>query len=397
MQSKNVAEGARCKRHRQKMNKASKSIGKGRKLLLLLALLISMALTADALLYPRLCCSTAPATTYNRGANAIWLRYLWYFGKHSDAALSSLIDKLKQGQFKYLYFHVRSLDEQGKLMHRYKENALTINTRIKNEMPGAKSIAWIYVQSVYLQAKQKTTDISKSDIRQNMVKEAKYLVEECGFDGIQWDYEFYPSGNKDMLALLDETRRALPNAYISVATPCWYPGTLWGFSDSDFKELAAHCDQIAVMCYDTFFYYPRAYSWLVAQQAKHVTRACTLANQESEKQSGQDDAGLMGGQPQSQTKPQTKPHKCSVILGLPVYDEGTAGHLTHSENLRTALAGVNAGLNELAKRDRSRGNTDKDSDHPARSLESFEGVAPFAEYTMDEGEWRDFQKFWVTP
>jgi hypothetical protein len=352
---------------------------KVRKLVIWLGLFVCFALSVDALLFPRLCCGTAPATTYNRGANGIWLRYLWYFGKHSDAALGSLIEKLKQGQFKYLYFHVRSVDEQGKLMHRYKDNALKINARIKEAMPGAKSIAWIYVQSVYLQAKQKTTDISKAEIRKNMVQEAKYLVEECGFDGVQWDYEFYPSGNKDMLALLDETRQALPHAFISVATPCWYPGTLWGFSDADFKELAAHCDQIAVMCYDTFFYYPRAYSWLVAQQAKHVTRGCTLANQESSKLRGQEG------------------RKCTVILGLPVYDEGTSGHLTHSENLRTALHGVNAGLNELAKRDRSRGNTEKDSEHPARSLESFEGVAPFAEYTMDEGEWRDFQKFWVAP
>ena len=183
-----------------------------------------------------------------------------------------------------------------------------------------------------------------------MIEEARWLVEECNFDGIQWDYELFPRNEPNFNTLLDETRAQLgKEVFISIATPMWYPDPLLGWDRKNFSEASKHCDQIAVMCYDSFYYYPRAYTWLVEQQAINVTRAVKDASS-----------------------------NCSVMLGIPVYDAGTVGHMTHSENIRTALTGVRNGLS-----------------NPKAYPEVFDGVSPFAEYTMDEDEWGQYRKWWL--
>lgn len=61
-------------------------------------------------------------------------------------------------------------------------------------------------------------------VREKMIDEAKWLVNECGFDGIQWDYEYVRVGSKALPELLDATRRALPpGTPISVDAPVWCP------------------------------------------------------------------------------------------------------------------------------------------------------------------------------
>ena len=300
---------------------------------------------ADFIYYPSTVEPKSPS--FNKGKNGLWLRYKWYFGEHSDNEVEAMINRLKENQIKYAYFHVRSTKHDGSLKYRYKENAIKLNAKMHALLPETKSIAWIYVESNF---GRDGVDIAKKEIREKLIAQAKWLVEECNFDGIQWDYEFFPNKEPHFGKLLIETRDALgPNRHISVATPMWYPGTLWGWQNEYFTEIAQNCDQIAVMCYDSFFYYPRAYTWLVEQQAVNVTSAVGKAN-----------------------------NNCKVILGIPVYDEGTIGHITHAENIRAALAGVRNGL---ANRD--------------ANLDTFEGVSPFAEYTMDENEWTQYRQLWL--
>ncbi|MCA9802247.1 MAG: hypothetical protein KC777_09685 [Cyanobacteria bacterium HKST-UBA02] len=310
--------------------------------IVLLALIFAIV---DFACYPSRVSTRAPSA--NQGKNGLWLRYLWYFGKKSEKEKESLAARLKDNQIVYAYFHVRSTDAQGRLKFRYRENALALNQFIHDHAPGVRSIAWVYVPSRY---GQNGVDLRSSKTRTNLVREADWLINDCGFDGIQWDYEFFPCGEPDFTRLLDETREKLGRDHlISVATPMWYPFTAWGWSDGYFSEVASHCDQIAVMCYDSFYYFPRAYTWLVSQQAVHVTAA--VARSASD---------------------------CRVILGIPVYDGGTAGHISHSENIRTALVGVREGLAE-----------------PGAVESVFDGIAPFADYTMDNEEWRIYRESWL--
>jgi hypothetical protein len=177
------------------------------------------------------------------------------------------------------------------------------------------------------------------------------LIREAGFDGIQWDYESCPDGDRSFLALLEETRSALPpGTLLSAAVPVWMPPPLSsiGWTEDYFGQVSKRCDQLAVMCYDTGFFLPRSYVWLVSQQVIRVTRAVGSANP-----------------------------ACRVIFGLPTYDEGAWSHWSHAESLAMGLRGVQDGI-ESGRAD----------------MRVFAGIAPFADYTTSEGEWRLLQKVW---
>lgn len=315
-----------------------------KKLYLLIAALTVIFL-ADFISYPFL--QNLEYQSANKGANGIWLRYLWYFGKHSQTDEEKLFAQLNKGQFKYAYLHVRSIKADGSLEFHHKETARPFLIRMHTAVPNCKRIAWVYAGTATANG---GVDLSKESVRSKMVQEAIWLIRECGFDGIQWDYEFASNNNPNLLKLLDETRAQLrKNEFLSVATPMWYPLTLWGWDDPYFKRVCSRCDQIAVMCYDSFFYYPRAYAWLLNQQCKHLIPDANVANS-----------------------------NCEVMLGVPSYEKGTAGHLTLTENLRVALPAISKSISSAKP-----------------STKSFAGVAIFAEYTTDENEWNDYYKLWL--
>jgi len=294
-------------------------------------------------------------TSFNKSANGIWLRYLWYFGKKSPEEKDELVERLSENQIEYAYFHVRSTDSHGNLLFKYEKPGSELVELLHRRLPKLRVVAWLYVPSNFGRV---GVDLENKNSRANLVASCKWLTDRCGFDGVQIDYEFFPNTDKMFPQLLDETRAALgPEKLISVATPMWYPGALWGWDAEHFSTVSAHCDQIAVMGYDSWLYHPRAYVWLMEQQAIQVTRAVSTAASVNDLK-----------------------HRCSVIIGIPVYDtdKGTPAHMTYSENLVTALKGIRHGLKS-----------------PDAVPAVFEGVAPFAEYTMDEDEWKQYRRYWL--
>lgn len=290
---------------------------------------------------------TAPEQ--NRGENGLWLRYTWYFGQHTDAEVKDLARQLKARQIRDAYFHVRGVTEAGRLNYRYSRQAQHLLTTLRRETPEIRCIAWIYVGNKRGQGK---VDLSRPQVRKTMAAEALWLVKQCGFDGVQWDYEICDDGDADFLRLLQETRAALPpGKLLSVATPMWLPGPLraWGWSDAYFSRVAAHSDQIAVMCYDSGFVWPRSYVWLLRQQPLHVTQAVIHGD----------------------------PH-CRILFGVPTYGGGFRSHNPRAENLRLALRGIREGLVE-----------------PGVALSVFAGIAPFADYTTDDRDWRTYNRDWL--
>lgn len=289
------------------------------------------------------------STIANKGSNGIWLRYLWYFGKKDQAEKDALVELLGANQIRYAYFHVRGTDNNGNLLFKHDETGRQLTDWMHAKLPGIKTVAWLYIPSNFGRT---GVDLSDPKSRQNICAASKWLIDCCGFDGVQLDYEFFPESDRMFSTLLDETRTAIgADKHLSVATPMWYPNALWGWSSDHFTWVAKHCDQIVVMCYDSWFYEPRMYVWIVEQQAINVTAAVARA----------------------------KAH-CKVMLGVPVYDtdSGTPAHLTFSENFSTAIKGVKQGLK---------------SSHAAPDV--FEGIAPFAEYTMDNQEWQQYRQWWL--
>jgi spore germination protein YaaH len=271
------------------------------------------------------------------GEHGIWLRYTWYFGQHSEAEERALAIRLERHGLKNAFFHVRSIEEDGSLKYRYPEQAKRLVRAVRSRL---RPIAWIYAGNPDGMGK---VDLTRAAVRRRMVEEAVWLVKECGFAGIQWDYEICPSGDKGLIDLLKATRSALPQgSLLSVAAPVWMPADSLGWSEAYFARVARECDQIAVMCYDTGMIVPRAYAWLVRQQVERVTAAVAGVNP-----------------------------ACKVLFGLPAYEEGGPSHNQRSETLAMGLRAVQDALRSLSV---NRG--------------AFGGVSPFAEYTMDEAEWR---------
>lgn len=288
--------------------------------------------------------------SFNTGENGLWLRYTWYAGKRSDADVHLLAQHLNEHQVRYAYFHVRSITRTGKLSVHYPTSARRLVASLHRDAPNVKVLAWIYAGNPRGEG---AVDLANRSVRANMVQEAQWLVHSGGFDGVQWDYESCADGDTDFLALLRETRAALPkDTVLSVAAPMWLPEVLrrWGWSDGYFAQVAKNCDQLAVMCYDSGFVLPRSYVWLVRQQPIHVTQAVAQGNR-----------------------------NCHVLLGIPTYGKGLPSHNPRAENIRLALCGVREGL----------------SDSRA-DLAAFAGVAPFADYTTGPEDWESYRLLWLT-
>jgi hypothetical protein len=307
---------------------------------ILLAVVVLFAL--DWALYPRL--TSVGGVSRDQGRNGIWLRYKWYFGEHGLDQVPALGKQFRDHGVRYAFFHVRFIKRDGTLRFRYPERARRLNAAVRREAPATRSIAWIYAGNG---AGEGNVELGDAKVRAAMVKEAVWLVREGGFAGVQWDYEICPDGDPSFLRLLEETRSALPaDAFLGVCSPVAYPWPLIGFGWSEryFGEVAKRCDQIAVMTYDTGMLAPRAYVGLVKSSTERITKAVADANPE-----------------------------CGVLVGLPAYEEGFFSHNPYAENLRLGLKGV------------------RESSPDRRS---FEGVAPFADYTMDDVEWELLRRWW---
>ena len=281
--------------------------------------------------------------------NGLWLRYSWYFGEKSADEMQNLPTLLHERQIRSAWFHVRAIGKTGKLNFRYVQRAQKLNAVMHPHAPEIRSMAWVYIGN---KRGAGEVDLSNVETRRQMVAEAVWLTTDCEFDGVHWDYEICDDNDADFLNLLRETRITLTkDKLISVATPMWLPAPLgrWGWSEAYFVQVAALCDEIAVMCYDSGFLTPRSYVWLTAQQPSHITQAVAKGNP-----------------------------NCRVIFSVPTCGQGFFSHNPRAENLRFALRGIRQGLND-----------------PQTDLTVFAGLAPFADYTTELDEWETWQKLWL--
>jgi hypothetical protein len=289
--------------------------------------------------------------SFNKGENGAWLHHSWSLARRSQSDLRAMARRLRAMQIRSAYFHVRYIGKSGALRFHRPAESRRLTAFLHRAAPDVRAIAWVYVGN---ERGITGVDLSDASVRARMVREAVWLTTVCGFDGVQWDYEICPDGDLHLLALLRETRRALPpGKTLSVATAMWLPRMFhcWGWSESYFARVAALCDEMAVMCYDSGLYFARHYVWLVRRQAIVVTRAAARDNA-----------------------------RCRVLLGVPTYASGGPSHHARAENLRMALKGVREGL----------------SDSRARPA-TFAGVALFADYTTDANEERTWREWWLRP
>jgi hypothetical protein len=302
----------------------------------------------DYLAYPRL--AQFGGRSHNRATNGLWLRYTWYFGEHSPESVDRLITQLQNRAIRYAFFHVRDVGSDGSLRFRHGEAARRL-TRPFRRADSVEPIAWVSINNASINGDVRLSD---PDVCRTIASEARWLVDDCGFTGVQLDYEICPDEDEGFLTLLRATRAALPDdALLSVAAPILVPGVQgrFGWTEGYFARVAQNCDQIAVMAYDTAFVLPRAYVWLVRQQTLRITQA------------------VAAGDP-----------TCRVLIGLPTYGDANSlpSHHAHAENLRLGLKAVREGLSD-----------------PRAVQAAFEGIAIFPEWETDADEWAEYRRYWV--
>ena len=307
-----------------------------------------VGLIADYILYPMI--AVTRVHDGNRAENGLWLRYTWYFGEWQSSDMERLVARVNAGEIRDVYCHVRYIEPDGTLRYRQLRAARRFTQTLHVLAPDVRVFAWIYAGNA---RGTPSVPITETGIRSQMAEEARWLVEECGFDGIQWDYEITTSNEPGLRELLRDTRAALPaGTPLSVCTPMWYPfpfTSQYGWSEAYFRDMAAECDQLVVMGYDSAIYLPRGYVWLMRKQAEVVTRAAAAGNPD-----------------------------CRVLIGVPNYTEGGLSHHPRAENLPMAIKGVQEGLH-----------------HRRAAPEVFAGIALFADYTTSEDEWALYRRQWL--
>jgi hypothetical protein len=93
--------------------------------------------------------------------------------------------------------------------------------------------------------------------------------------GIHLNIEPWPSGDPDLLTLLDELRAALPpGKVLSVAAypppTRWHPYAEVHWEQAYFREVARRSDQLAVMMYDTALRGRKLYTWLMSEWTREI-------------------------------------------------------------------------------------------------------------------------------
>lgn len=171
------------------------------------------------------------------------------------------------------------------------------------------------------------------------------------FQGVHINIEPWPSGNQDIVTLLEEIRKILPKGKIlSVAAfpppTFWQPAKEIHWDEAYFRKIAELADQIVVMIYDTSIKHKKFYQHLMASWTKEVLDWT---------------------------------QGTAILLGVPSYkDEGVGYHNPDVENLSNSLQGIYAGLSYYEK-----------------IPPNYQGISLYCEWEMDEAKWQYLQEHFL--
>lgn len=288
---------------------------------------------------------------FNQGLNGLWIKHAWVGNAQETSVIEDLALKLSKYDIEYIYIHAGPLDSDGTVPKERYEFAQQFLDILKAKNPDMVPLAWLgQVRS--------EIDLDDSGIRANIVATAEDMM-EVGFAGVHYDIEPVPHEDTAFLYLLEETRTALGDKFISVATDEWQPSLLSdivgaileqdikSYWETDyFQKTAEIADQIVVMTYDTSLSEPENYEWLVEQQVIYLTQALA-------------------------------PYDAELLIGIPTYEDDKESFDPEVENMETGLKGVIRGIN-----------------NKRTTMDTFTGVAIYANWETDESEWDIYEKLW---
>ena len=283
--------------------------------------------------------------------NAIWIGHGWlgddaWFIRNgrdpakfrSEAKISELLRKLADHRTRTVYPHLCPARPDGRIAAY--DDAQVERFLDLAEKSGIKVIPWI---GGVLGGSARPDD---EIWRRNFIASVEELLKKHPrLAGVQINIEPLPSGDADLLRLLDELRPVVANKTLSVAA--YPPPTRWHrFPDVHWhlayiNRVARHCDQLAVMMYDTAIPLEKFYIMLMTDWTRQLVGA-------------------------------VRPTGCELLLGIPAYEDAGVGyHHPRVENISSALRGISA------------------SDR----LDRVGGIAIYCEWEMNDAKWQRWRKF----
>ena len=283
--------------------------------------------------------------------NAIWIGHGWmgddgWFERNNRnkdnfrrvEKISALFKKLSDNKISTVYPHLCPAELNGKIAS-YDSVQVELFLDIAAQY-NIKVIPWI--GGVF----EESARPADEKWRKNFVASVDELLKKHPrLAGVQINIEPWPSDEVVFLKLLDELRPVTEGKILSVAA--YPPPTRWHqFPDVHWPlfyiiRLTNHCDQLAVMMYDTAIPLEKFYIKLMTDWTNQLAAA-------------------------------TNSSDCELLLGIPAYDDAGVGyHHPQVENIKSALQGVSAS---------------------PRKKEA-NGIAIYCEWEMDENKWSVWRKF----
>jgi hypothetical protein len=293
------------------------------------------------------------AHPFNHDRNAVWLEHRWLERAQPVSEMEGLFARLHQRGIAYAYPHLIPFDASGQLPPHNREQLRAFLATARRVAPELKVLPWIGgVRRGYRGRRPGTIELADLGQRQRIVAEARGLIDE-GFDGVHVNVEPVEDDNDEFLALLRALRTAVGEHHVlSLAAirpaPLGLPlAPNFAWSPEYYARVAAIVDQIVIMAYQTALPTQSLYRRYVSWAARSVAGALDASGS-----------------------------KARVLMGIPSYEPFGFMHRRGVETPENALVGVVAGLRGLGA-----GGT-------------FEGVAIYAEWTTDEGEWLAYERYW---
>ncbi|WP_344655524.1 hypothetical protein [Catenulispora subtropica] len=304
---------------------------------------------------------TPSSAARSTGHDALWLGHAWVGwpegsdrAAKTDADFDGLVVLVRSSGVKDLFVHDGPFGMDGSLDQAKSPHAAWFLDRVHRELPGVRVQAWLgqVVGGTSLHLEDAAT-------RARVVTGVGAALDR-GFDGVHFDFEPVSDGDSGFVDVLAASRAVTSShhAVLSVSVPQVEPFSGWRvpgdylaghpkwWSQGYLRSVAGHCDQVAVMAYDTSLPTEWAYRGYVARQTEVALRSV--------------------------------PTGVDLLIGVPAFHTHDPGHWDSAETMAAALTGVRLALG---------------AHPPARPF----GVALYVDFAATPDDWAAYRADWFSP